>query len=70
MFKDFFIVIITMEQTKSRKEINKTYYDNNKDKLVANLLKKVKCECGSEVSYAYMHKHKKSGTHFKHLAGF
>ena len=70
MFKDFFIVIITMESTKSRKDINKTYYDKNKEKIVANLLKKVKCECGSEVSYCYMSKHKKSGTHFKHLAGF
>ena len=54
---------------KPRKEINRTYYNKHREKIIANLLRKVTCECGCIISYANLKKHQQSGNHFKNLAG-
>ena len=41
-----------------RKEYNKNYYQNNKDKILTKLTSKVNCEfCNRQVSFANLQKH-------------
>ena len=41
-----------------RKNYNKQYYENNKDKILEKLTSKVNCEfCNRKVSYANLNKH-------------
>lgn len=54
---------------KPRTEINRTYYTKHREKIIANLMRKVDCECGCIISYANLKKHQLSGNHFKRLAG-
>ena len=55
------------EHYKANKEkINaktKAYYDNNKQKLLEMMQKKVKCECGCEVSNQHVKRHQRTKKH-------
>ena len=42
----------------TRKEYNKNYYQNNKDKILTKLNSKVNCEfCNRQVSFCNLNKH-------------
>jgi len=48
-------------------EINKKYYEKNRDKIIEYLQTKTTCECGKVLCIAAMSKHKKSKIHQKSL---
>ena len=50
--------------TKTRSEYNKTYYDKNYDKIIANLKKKVTCSiCDCEVKNSALCVHRRTKKH-------
>lgn len=50
-------------------EYHKQYFkdEKNKERISKFLTKKVKCECGKEISYVNMNKHKKTKNHIERL---
>jgi hypothetical protein len=46
---------------------NHKHYEKNKENLIANLCKKVKCECGVEMALANLSRHKKNSIHRKKM---
>ena len=44
-------------------EYNPVYYNNHKETLLKKLGEKVICNCGLEVRYDYLNKHKKTNKH-------
>ena len=46
-------------------DCKKKYYNKNKDKIIAKLSEKVKCECGRDVIRTSIYRHKQSAIHNK-----
>lgn len=44
-------------------EYQKKYFKENKEKISIYLTRKIICECGKEISYVNMKKHKNTNTH-------
>lgn len=56
-----------MISKEERSEYNRKYYEKNKDKILENLSKKVKCPCGKTVTYGCYEKHLLSNLHNKRM---
>jgi hypothetical protein len=48
-------------------EINKKYYDKNREKITEYMRRKVTCECGCDVCFGALCSHRKSKKHVKNL---
>ena len=50
-----------------RKEYNKQYYLNNREKILENYAKKVQCKCGKKLSKANYYDHLKTKLHKRRM---
>jgi hypothetical protein len=48
-------------------KINKEYYQTNKDNVLIQMLIKIKCECGCEISKCHLNRHLKTKKHLKYI---
>ena len=51
-------------------EINKKYYEKNRDDIVEMMREKVACECGCIVNYSALSLHRTRKKHLKNLEKF
>ena len=50
------------------KEYHKKYYETNKERILADILAPMKCECGFTCSKTNFKRHQKSKLHLKKLS--
>jgi len=50
------------------KEYQKKYYETNKERILANILSPVQCDCGFTCSKTNIKRHQKSKLHLKKLS--
>jgi hypothetical protein len=55
------------KQKEKQRKANHKHYDKNREKLIANLCKKVTCECGKETALANLSRHRKNSLHRKKM---
>ena len=52
-----------------KKEYNKKYYNENKEKIMINNKKKITCICGASINNSSLNYHLKSISHLANLEG-
>ena len=58
---------VKTEKQLKHKQYNDKYYNKNKDKIIAHLMRKVLCPCGCVQTYCNLSRHKKTQLHINRL---
>lgn len=56
-----------MDKKERQRKNNHTFYNKHREDIIANLCKKVTCECGKETALANLSRHRKNHLHINRM---